>query len=108
MPVAALQYLALGHSDEEVKRAIVLQLDRILFAHTASKRQKLPRNWRLGLRRSLSAICRKSISRQAVGRVRKARSKWRDSISQRKTSPIEAILSLDGKAILAVMLLALN
>ena len=35
MPVAALQYLASGHSDEEVKRAIILQLDRILFAHTA-------------------------------------------------------------------------
>ena len=35
MPVAALLYLAQRHSDEEVKRAIILQLDRILFAHKA-------------------------------------------------------------------------
>ena len=35
MPVAALQYLAQRRFDEEVKRAIILQLDRILFAHKA-------------------------------------------------------------------------
>ena len=35
MPVAALQHLAWWHSDEEVKRAIIWQLDLILFAQTA-------------------------------------------------------------------------
>ena len=108
MPVAAIQYLAYGHSDEDVKRAIILRLDRILLAPTAFYTSEVAEELAEGLRRSRPVICRASISRQAVRREQKARSKWRDSISQRKASPIEAILSPHGRAGLAIVLLALS